>query len=1496
MGSATTPIEPLSTLSQDLIHIQVNTYDAYHESPGDFDRITGTSLPDWNFDAVPVIRIYGSLPSGHNVLCHVHGIFPYIYIPYDGRDHDSLGVMRSRCATLHVKLEERLKEAYSRGKNDSKDKQSGDENVESSAKGLKFVADVSLVKGVDFYGFHSGYTAFYRISLLAQSTVGKLSDLLRDGKATGRKCKVYEAHIPYLLQFSTDYNIFGCSWLRLHRCYFRTPILNPDFAQDTLLMNEDLKQFLNRFHQGRTDESGSKMSRVGNSLLEIDVVPQFIQNREDITYRDLHNSLFEKSLDEKEETLFIPSTKELWTQTSQLRKEFGLDVFEPAPEGTRPEHFPQWQSHEENTLFLQRAREFMSFRSKTNNNQAKTGSIDQLELPQTSLTALWPSLDTTLSQKNNGSLIESNGSNADLVVSRDPSVLSSSEESLVESETEPNDQEQIIPKEPLDDIDGSSVSPNSIGDAKIVPLSFDDRILTQAMMQKRKMSRPVHSIERPLKVRKKLDHQRSLPETPGSFKFKEFSLDHASILDSLESLGYPKTEFSDPYFEDPEDLKKKDHVYSGRKFMIQSTHLTCRKPIDFRGETVRLESDYPAEADDNISWKYAIEPPCYSAVQEFTQSRKRKFRSQIDFKTLSNEFGYKFKSNKSLKGLSTGDHNALSHLTLEVFSKSRDTLLPDPANDAVELMFWQIDPSSLPIDFGISSDGVMAFCSDDDSAFAARLESAARPTPVAIYKSEEEMIRGLVDLVLLIDPDILSGFEVHSSSWGYIIDRCDQAYDRDFCEEVSRVKYKHFNKRKDVWGFSHDSGIHIAGRHVLNLWRLLRSGLNLLKYTLENIAFHVLHERLAHFPPLELTKLWNANFDMTGLTTLLSYWKKRTEVNIRLLDSQQIINQTVEQARLIGVDFYSVISRGSQYKVESVLVRLCKSEHFLVLSPSKVQVRKQKALECIPLVMEPESAFYKSPLVVLDFQSLYPSIMIGYNYCYSTILGRVQELKLKGSEVGATKINIRRGFLDELKECLTVSPNGVLFVKQNVRKSMLAKMLADILHTRFLVKKTMSDLKSRNETVSKLLNNKQVALKLLANVTYGYTSASFSGRMPCSDVADSIVQTGRETLQKAITLIEEKDEWGAKVVYGDTDSLFVYLPGKTKEEAFKFGKQMATEVTACNPFPITLKFEKVYHPCILVSKKRYVGYSFEKETQKEPKFDAKGIETVRRDGHQAQQKIVEKSLRILFETQNLSAVKAYVQDQFQKITKGQVSVQDFCFAREVKLGSYKSDKTAPAGAVVAQKKTNLDRRAEPQYRERVPYVVIKGRPGQILRERCIPPEVFLSNENFELDSTYYITKTLIPPLQRFFNLMGVDVTRWYAEMPHFRDMSYKQFKEGKLPDFMRSTLCFNCKGEIKDKNVHSLLCAECLLQKPLTVTSLLQEDMAVKNQLGAILTVCRSCCEPLTKNLQDDMSKIVIKCDSQDCPVYYSRIKYKGYANTDRARQRLRLLSELDNW
>lgn len=77
-------------------------------------------------------------------------------------------------------------------------------------------------------------------------------------------------------------------------------------------------------------------------------------------------------------------------------------------------------------------------------------------------------------------------------------------------------------------------------------------------------------------------------------------------------------------------------------------------------------------------------------------------------------------------------------------------------------------------------------------------------------------------------------------------------------------------------------------------------------------------------------------------------------------------------------------------------------------------------------------------------------------------------------------------------------------------------------------------------------------------------------------------------------------------------------------------------------------------------------------------------------------------------------VKEYLERQWHKILANRVSVQDFVFAKEVRLGTY-SPKAAvvPPAAIVAAKAMATDPRAEPRFAERVPYVVVYGEPGSV---------------------------------------------------------------------------------------------------------------------------------------------------------------------------------------
>ena len=180
----------------------------------------------------------------------------------------------------------------------------------------------------------------------------------------------------------------------------------------------------------------------------------------------------------------------------------------------------------------------------------------------------------------------------------------------------------------------------------------------------------------------------------------------------------------------------------------------------------------------------------------------------------------------------------------------------------------------------------------------------------------------------------------------------------------------------------------------------------------------------------------------------------------------------------------------------------------------------------------------------------------------------------------------------------------------------LSLCLFVFLSCRFMVKRAMKTLPPGSSVLERVLDARQLAIKLLANVTYGYTAASFSGRMPMAELADAIVSSGRGMLEWAIAVVRSANDQGSKpnelgwgpldVLYGDTDSLFVQLKGRSVEEAFRIGREIAYYITKKSPKHVVLKFEKVYSPCILVTKKRYVGRMFESEKQTTGELDCKG--------------------------------------------------------------------------------------------------------------------------------------------------------------------------------------------------------------------------------------------------------------------------------------------------
>jgi DNA polymerase zeta len=273
--------------------------------------------------------------------------------------------------------------------------------------------------------------------------------------------------------------------------------------------------------------------------------------------------------------------------------------------------------------------------------------------------------------------------------------------------------------------------------------------------------------------------------------------------------------------------------------------------------------------------------------------------------------------------------------------------------------------------------------------------------------------------------------------------------------------------------------------------------------------------------------------------------------------------------------------------------------------------------------------------------------------------------------------------------------------------------------------------------------------------------------MPCAEIADAIVETGRETLSRAIHQVESTKKWNAKVVYGDTDSMFVLLEGRTKEEAFAIGREIEAEVTKNNPKPVKLKFEKVYTSCVLQAKKRYSGQKWESEQTTVPEMETKGLEIVRRNSPPVVQRIMTKTLSLLFAKADLSIVKRYVCKELEKVLANEVPLSDMVVSQAVR----DPDKETPACSV-ARKAAQADPRRAPNYMEKFQYVVISGTKKHKLRDLVVSPLEFLRTPGLVISSAYYINKQILPALARVLELavdsrgQQVDVASWVQSITH----------------------------------------------------------------------------------------------------------------------------------
>jgi DNA polymerase zeta len=192
-----------------------------------------------NYVNSPVVRVFGVTPGGQAMCIHVHGALPYFYVEFKDEDlRDVVGsYMRENgdvgCRTpqeqagVYVMLfQKALNVALHEQRVASYESYAAEDNVtgQSGVKIDRFVSDVQLVRGTPFYGFHRQECVWMKVYMYDPAYVKKAANVLMSGAIFGKTFQPHESHIPFLLQFKIDYNLYGMGWIKLKNVTFRAPV------------------------------------------------------------------------------------------------------------------------------------------------------------------------------------------------------------------------------------------------------------------------------------------------------------------------------------------------------------------------------------------------------------------------------------------------------------------------------------------------------------------------------------------------------------------------------------------------------------------------------------------------------------------------------------------------------------------------------------------------------------------------------------------------------------------------------------------------------------------------------------------------------------------------------------------------------------------------------------------------------------------------------------------------------------------------------------------------------------------------------------------------------------------------------------------------------------------------------------------------------------------------------------------------------------------------
>lgn len=564
-------------------------------------------------------------------------------------------------------------------------------------------------------------------------------------------------------------------------------------------------------------------------------------------------------------------------------------------------------------------------------------------------------------------------------------------------------------------------------------------------------------------------------------------------------------------------------------------------------------------------------------------------------------------------------------------------------------------------------------------------------------ETSAELIEAFRNFVIEEDPDILTGWNIYGFDFGFLYEDYMTQYKHGKAPELfglytsrlltKKATFVERNMASAAKGDNRFRYLEMCGRITVDLMQIIKDDKKPEDNSLKYISGLYLDPE---FAKMDLTahqmfEAWRTT-DVETMKHTIRYCTRDAEIPLRLIQKLVYVPTWIEMSRVCYTPLSHVLNGGQQRRVFNVISRFVHDKYALNIRDSGWPVRDEEDSDKPDYqgatVIEPKSGFYQDPVSVLDFESLYPSIMIYFNLCPS-VLVLDNSLQIEKDTHTITHFD-ENGNPFEKQYCFAKHIQGVL-----------PQLLRHLLKSRKAVKALMNQTTDKFEKF--VLNGRQNALKVVCNSVYGFTGVSAAkGLLPCKPVAAVTTLKGRSFIEAAKDYVESK--WNANVLYGDTDSIMVLWkfgtlhPEKavTIEEAFQLGEQASKEITEFlqqkvggtfgvggtleSRTAVRLANEKVECPYLLIRKKMYaaVKWTPSKNGSLSSELEYKGIDAVRRDRTKVVRELSESVLNNLMLKNNIDASLKVLKDGLASILNNNLPIEDYILSKSLK-GTYASE-------------------------------------------------------------------------------------------------------------------------------------------------------------------------------------------------------------------------------